>query len=79
MKITTIKGRLVLVASLLISWSSVSIADTGFILLGDSGTGKDPQFKVAESIKQTCAVNQCDFALGLGDNIYEVGPWSTKA
>jgi len=78
MKITTIKGRLAFAASLLISWSSVLVADTGFILLGDSGTGKDPQYKVAESIKQTCAMNQCDFALGLGDNIYEVGPWSTK-
>jgi len=77
MKKATIKKRLVLAMSLLLTWNGAAVAESGFIILGDSGTGKDPQYKVAASIKQTCELNQCDFALGLGDNIYEVGPWST--
>lgn len=60
----------------LLSLASVASAETGFIIMGDSGTGKEPQYKVAASMLETCQQNQCDFVLGLGDNIYEYGPWS---
>lgn len=44
-----------------------------FIAIGDMGTGKDGQYKVAAAIKEVCELKGCDFALGLGDNIYEKG------
>ena len=51
-------------------------ATTGFIIMGDSGTGTDAQFKTAAAMQQVCVQKQCDMAFGLGDNIYELGPWS---
>ena len=44
-----------------------------FLVFGDSGTGGDDQRKVASGMWQVCAEqpNGCDFALVLGDNIYE--------
>ncbi|WP_430459625.1 metallophosphoesterase [Thalassolituus sp. LLYu03] len=44
-----------------------------FIAIGDMGTGSDGQYKVAAAIETVCAERGCDFALGLGDNIYESG------
>jgi len=44
-----------------------------FIAVGDTGTGKEGQYKVADAIEKVCADHGCDFALGLGDNIYESG------
>jgi len=44
-----------------------------FIAIGDSGTGKDGQYKVAAALEAVCAAKGCDFAIGLGDNIYESG------
>ena len=44
-----------------------------FIAIGDMGTGKDGQFKVAAAMKEVCDQRGCDFAIGLGDNIYEDG------
>ena len=44
-----------------------------FIAIGDSGTGKDGQYKVADALKAVCDQRGCDFAIGLGDNIYESG------
>lgn len=44
-----------------------------FIAIGDMGTGKDGQYKVSAAIKEICDARGCDFALGLGDNIYEKG------
>jgi len=48
-----------------------------FIALGDAGTGKDGQYKVADAIEAVCVERGCDFAIGLGDNIYESGVDST--
>jgi hypothetical protein len=48
-----------------------------FIAIGDMGTGKDGQYKVAAAMEQVCAQRGCDFAIGLGDNIYESGADST--
>ncbi len=47
-----------------------------FVAVGDQGTGKDAQYQVAASMHAVCQARGCDFALGLGDNIYEVGPSS---
>lgn len=44
-----------------------------FIAIGDTGTGKENQYLVADAIEKVCAERGCDFALGLGDNIYESG------
>ena len=44
-----------------------------FVALGDGGTGDDAQKKVARAVKSVCDLRGCDFALYLGDNIYESG------
>ena len=44
-----------------------------FIAIGDMGTGADGQYRVAAAIESVCAERGCDFALGLGDNVYESG------
>ena len=44
-----------------------------FIAIGDTGTGEDGQYKVAAALEAVCAARGCDFAVGLGDNIYESG------
>ncbi|MDD9892209.1 MAG: metallophosphoesterase [Gammaproteobacteria bacterium] len=44
-----------------------------FIAVGDSGSGYPEQFAVGEAIGRICAIKGCDFAIGLGDNIYEDG------
>lgn len=45
-----------------------------FVVLGDGGTGGPAQFQVAEAVLNVCEERGgCDFALYLGDNIYEVG------
>lgn len=44
-----------------------------FVVLGDGGTGDAVQSKVAAAMKAVCADRGCEFALYLGDNIYENG------
>jgi hypothetical protein len=45
-----------------------------FVALGDSGKGNEGQALVAAAIKSECdARGGCDFALLLGDNIYDTG------
>jgi tartrate-resistant acid phosphatase type 5 len=44
-----------------------------FIAVGDTGTGELGQFQVASAMEEVCASRGCDFAIGLGDNIYESG------
>jgi tartrate-resistant acid phosphatase type 5 len=44
-----------------------------FVVLGDGGTGKDEQFQVGQAVADVCDDVGCDFALYLGDNIYETG------
>jgi len=44
-----------------------------FIAIGDSGTGEDGQYKVADAMQAVCEQRGCEFAIGLGDNIYESG------
>ena len=43
------------------------------LVFGDSGTGKQPQQKVAKSMYKDCVKTKCDFALVLGDNVYNDG------
>lgn len=44
-----------------------------FIAVGDTGSASDGQYAVGQAIAEVCATKGCDFALGLGDNIYETG------
>ena len=45
-----------------------------FVALGDSGKGNDGQLKVAQAIFDVCQERGgCEFALMLGDNIYDTG------
>lgn len=44
-----------------------------FVVLGDGGTGDEHQAKVAAAMATVCAARGCEFALYLGDNIYESG------
>ncbi|MCK5873638.1 MAG: metallophosphoesterase [Alcanivoracaceae bacterium] len=53
-----------------------------FVAIGDVGTGKNGQLRVASAVKQICdsATNPCSFAVGLGDNLYEqnvLSPYSS--
>jgi len=51
-------------------------APVGFIIIGDTGTGSSKQYHVANAMEEVCDKELCQFALGLGDNIYEYGPRS---
>ena len=44
-----------------------------FVVLGDGGTGDAAQKKVASAVEQVCQERGCEFALYLGDNIYNSG------
>ncbi|TNE87413.1 MAG: hypothetical protein EP330_18270 [Deltaproteobacteria bacterium] len=44
-----------------------------FVALGDGGEGNDAQHRVADRLAEICADRGCDFALYLGDNIYDTG------
>jgi tartrate-resistant acid phosphatase type 5 len=44
-----------------------------FIAIDDSSTGEDGQYKVADAMQDVCEQRGCEFAIGLGDNIYESG------
>ncbi len=44
-----------------------------FLVLGDGGRGNDAQYAVANGMEQVCAAHGCDFALYVGDNIYDSG------
>ena len=53
--------------------------------LGDAGKGNTAQRDVAIAMRDVCAAKGCDFALLLGDNIYDAGvdsvtdaQWQTK-
>ena len=44
-----------------------------FLAFGDGGTGNSQQHRVANSMERVCSTLACDFAIMLGDNIYEDG------
>lgn len=46
---------------------------TGFLLFGDSGTGKKKQYKVAAGMERYCNQALCEFVVLLGDNFYPSG------
>lgn len=48
-------------------------AEVRFVVLGDTGTGSDTQKQVAGVVKSRCDALGCDFALMVGDNIYDAG------
>lgn len=49
-----------------------------FVSFGDFGTGGGVQYRVAQAIKQKCERSGCDFAVTLGDNIYNDGVRSVQ-
>lgn len=44
-----------------------------FLVWGDTGTGKEAQYQVAEAALAVCEARGCDFVLQTGDNVYERG------
>jgi|GEM_PF-901055 len=58
----------------LVSTNKDKLDNVSFIVIGDAGTGSKQQYHVAAAIEQICQKKVCDFALGLGDNIYNAGP-----
>jgi hypothetical protein len=44
-----------------------------FLAVGDTGTGAQAQKDVAKAMEDKCKLSGCDFALLLGDNMYESG------
>jgi hypothetical protein len=44
-----------------------------FLVFGDGGRGSDEQYEVAASMARVCRARDCDFAIGVGDNIYSSG------
>ncbi|MGV9415274.1 metallophosphoesterase [Nocardia sp. NPDC003693] len=52
-------------------------ADLRVLITGDAGTGARPQWAVADAIRALHAENPFALALGLGDNVYESGPWAS--
>ncbi|MTE11865.1 metallophosphoesterase [Nocardia aurantiaca] len=46
------------------------------LVTGDAGTGARPQWQVADAMRELHAREPFSCALGLGDNVYEQGPWS---
>jgi len=53
--------------------SSKQDRPVSFVVLGDGGTGDRVQRAVASGVRKVCARRGCQFALYLGDNIYEGG------
>lgn len=50
-----------------------SVPTVRFVALGDAGEGNEKQHRVGATIARVCAELGCDFALYLGDNIYNSG------
>ena len=44
-----------------------------FAFIGDMGTGDNNQYRVAKSLKKCIDINDLQFVIGLGDNIYDCG------
>jgi tartrate-resistant acid phosphatase type 5 len=44
-----------------------------FLIIGDMGTASSAQMKVGRAMADVCRYRDCDFAIGLGDNIYNIG------
>lgn len=53
--------------------AGLSGSEIRFVALGDTGTARRPQFRVAGAIARKCAAAGCDFILLLGDVIYDIG------
>ena len=45
-----------------------------FLAIGDTGKGNELQYKVGDAMARVCAEKDCQFAVMLGDNIYQDGP-----
>ena len=47
-----------------------------FVAVGDTGKGNDTEYAVGMAMASVCAQEGCDFAILLGDNVYQDGPVS---
>ncbi len=56
-----------------VSTEADKLPSVNIIVIGDAGTGSDRQHAVGNAINQLCQQKTCNFALGLGDNIYSNG------
>ena len=77
-------GSSILALTAALSWWATAHAVAGsfqetqdsrlrFAIIGDSGTGKDPQYRIARQMFARYEEPGLDFVLMLGDNIYEHG------
>jgi hypothetical protein len=58
--------------------SAANAGSVRFIALGDFGTGDVAQKTVGDAVARECNnLGGCDFAIGLGDNIYDENPQQT--
>ena len=56
---------------------AVSSSTVRFVAFGDAGKGNTTQYFVADAMQSVCdAAGGCQFAIGLGDNIYDENPIS---
>jgi len=53
--------------------SEPNLSEVRFVALGDVGEGNEKQYEVAAAIEAKCAADGCDFAILLGDNVYDAG------
>ncbi len=57
----------------ILSTEAAQLPRSTFVAIGDYGRGSRAQYKVAQAIEGVCEERDCDFILGLGDNIYPAG------
>ena len=55
------------------TYSATSAETIRFVAFGDMGTGGHIQYEVARAVERKCRQSGCDFAVTLGDNIYNNG------
>ncbi len=68
-----------LLVSLQSAWAQGdSSSSLKILVFGDSGTGDQNQFTIAESMETICSHKGCEMALMAGDNIYEDGATSVN-
>ena len=82
-------GPIIALTAVLSGWGTASAAvgtfqksedsKLRFAVIGDSGTGKDPQYRIARQMSDRYRKRGLDFVLMLGDNIYGHGKRSDYA
>lgn len=63
----------ILLASNVTIFANAETEKIRFVTVGDTGTGALAQYEVAKAMEKKCKDSGCDFAILLGDNIYNSG------